>query len=203
MATHPTAAQIDHGPTEGAEDHTGHGGHHVFSAGMLKKTFGILVGLTFLTVVLAAFERGFIDLFGWNLVLPEIPFGVLSVPIALGIAGTKAYFVASNFMGLRHETGSNVLVFVATLIFLVIFFGFTLLDFAFRDSFEELSAVPTDVLEEEAITATEIQAEIDAREAVPLVAQPDPVLFNTPGEYGDVQNAPDSPVADDTAAPTN
>ena len=193
-APHATAEQIEH---EDVVDHTGHGGHHVFSAKMLKTTFVILVGLTFLTVILAGFERGFLDLFGWNLALPEIPFGALSVPIALGIAGTKAYFVASNFMGLKHETGSNLLVFAGTLVFLVIFFGFTWLDFAFRGSFEELSAVPTDVLEEEAAEAAAIQAEIDAREAVPLVVEPDPVLFNDPGTYGDVQSVPDSPVADD------
>ena len=177
---------------DGFESHTGHGGHHVFSDSMLKKTFVILVGLTFLTVFLAAFERGGLDLFGWELELPEIPFGFLSVPIALGIAGTKAYFVASNFMGLKHEKGSSVLVFVGSLVFLVIFFGFTWLDFAFRDSFEELSAVPTDILEEEAKTAAEMQAEIDAREAVPLVVEPDPVLFNDPGTYDDL-DVPESP----------
>lgn len=196
MAAHPTKEQIDHGPTEGAEDHTGHGGHHVFSSGMLKKTFGILVGLTFLTVILAGFERGFMDLFGWNLVLPEIPLGWLSVPIALGIAGTKAYFVAANFMGLKHEKSANILVFAASLIFLVIFFSFTWLDFAFRGSFEELSAVPTDVLEEEANEATAIQEALDASEAVPLVTEPDPILFNNPGQYGDVQDVPDSPAGD-------
>lgn len=202
MAAHPTAEQIEQG--DGAEDHTGHGGHHVFSASMLKRTFGILVALTFLTVILAGFERGFMDIFGLTIALPEIPFGFLSVPVALGIAGTKAYFVAANFMGLKHEKGANVVVFVSSLLFLVIFFGFTWLDFAFRDSFEELSAVPTDVLEEEAATAEAVQAELDAGEAVPLVVDdPDPVLFNTPGQYGDVETGPDSPVSDGEPAPTN
>ena len=44
------------------------GDHHVIDAGMLKQTFAILVGLTILTVVLAIFERGFGDFFGFAIV---------------------------------------------------------------------------------------------------------------------------------------
>ena len=168
-------------PGDGHEEHTGHGGHHVFSDTVLKRTFFVLVGLTFLTVILALFERGFGDFFGYTVTFPRIPFGPLSVPIALGIAGVKAYVVAAYFMGLKYERGTNVLVFVGSLVFLVIFFAFTFLDFAFRDSFEELSAVPTDVLEAEALVADEEQAAIqEALDAAPLVVQPDPDLFEDP-----------------------
>ena len=172
----------DHAHTEGHEEHTGHGGHHVFDRDTLLKTFYVLVGLTVLTVLLAMVERGFGDFFGVIVPMPKIPFGWLSVPIALGIAGTKAYWVASRFMGLKHDGGTNVLVFVGSVVFLVIFFGFTYLDFAFRDTFEEQAAVPTDVLEEEVRAAEATEAEIaDEFEAVPLVVdEPDPELFGTP-----------------------
>lgn len=172
----------DHAHTEGHEEHTGHGGHHVFDAATLKKTFFILVGLTFLTVILALWERGFADVFGLQFEYPALPVGPLSVPIAFAIAGTKVYWVASRFMGLKYEkVGTNTLVFLGSTSFLLVFFAFTYLDFAFRDTFEELSAVPTDVLEEEALEATEIQTEIeDEFNAAPLVVDPDPDLFGTP-----------------------
>ncbi len=176
---HPPEGQTAEGHTE----HTGHGGHHVFDAATLKKTFAILVGLTILTVVLALWERGFANVFGLEFTFPALPVGPLSVPIALGIAGTKVYWVASRFMGLKYEGGTNTLVFLGSTAFLLVFFGFTYLDFAFRDTFEELSAVPTDVLEEEAIQAQEIETEFaDEFQAAPLVNQPDPDLFGTPVE---------------------
>lgn len=169
----------DHAHTEGHEEHTGHGGHHVFDAATLRKTFYILVGLTVLTVVLALWERGYADFFGLEFTFPALPLGWLSVPVALAIAGTKVYWVASRFMGLKYEhVKTNTLVFLGSSSFLIVFFALTWLDFAYRDTFEELSAVPTDVLEEELLQAQEIEAEIaDDLEAAPLVTQPDPELF--------------------------
>ena len=185
----------DHTHTEGHEEHTGHGGHHVFDAATLKKTFFILVGLTILTVVLALWERGFANVFGLELEFPALPLGWLSVPVALGIAGTKVYWVASRFMGLKYEGGTNTLVFLGSASFLLVFFGFTYIDFAFRDTFEEQSAVTTDVLEEEALRAQEAEAEIaDEFRSVPLVGQPDPDLFGAPAEAvpADAAGATDS-----------
>ncbi len=170
----------DHAHTEGHEEHTGHGGHHVFDAATLKKTFGILVGLTLLTVVLALWERGYADVFGLEFHFWALPVGFLSVPIALGIAATKVYWVASRFMGLKYEhSGTNTLIFLSSAAFLLVFFGFTYLDFAFRGTFEEQSAVPADVL---AAEVEEAQTEADAieAEAPPLVLQADPELFGTP-----------------------
>lgn len=164
----------DSAHSDGHEEHTGHGGHHVFSDTILKKTFGILVGLTLLTVVLALWERGFANVFGLEFTFPHLPLGWLSVPVALAIAGTKAYFVAAYFMGLKHDSGSNLLVFVSSLIFLVIFFAFTWLDFAFRGTFEEMSAIPADVLEADAVAAEESQIEVDGES---LLGRPDPALF--------------------------
>lgn len=186
----------DHTHTEGHEEHTGHGGHHVFDAATLKKTFFILVGLTLLTVVLALWERGFANVFGLELEFPALPLGWLSVPVALGIAGTKVYWVASRFMGLKYEGGTNTLVFLGSSAFLLIFFGFTYLDFAFRGTFEEQSAITADVLEEESLRAQEAEAEIaDEFRAVPLVVEPDPDLFGSPDA------APPDAAADATPEP--
>ena len=190
---------------EGHTEHTGHGGHHVFDRETLLKTFAILVGLTFLTVILALWERGFADVFGLQFEFPALPVGWLSVPLALGIAATKVYWVASRFMGLKYGGGTNTLVFLGSTAFLLVFFAFTWLDFAFRGTFEELSAVPTDILEQEALDAEAAATEIaDDFEAVPLVVQPDPELFGTsPAPIGatpvtEAPTAPDeAPVPDD------
>lgn len=160
-----------HAPTDGHDEHTGHGAHHVFDAATLKKTFGILVGLTLLTVVLALWERGTADLFGLELNYPRLPVGALSVPIALAIAGTKVYWVASRFMGLKYEKNSNVLVFLGSTAFLVVFFTFTYLDFAFRDTFDELSAVTRDEVQAEALAAAEREALIDERFTAPAFVE--------------------------------
>ena len=155
--------------------HNGHGTHHVLERPMLIRTFAALVGLTILTVGLALLERADI-----------LPLGGLSVPVALAIAGVKATFVAANFMGLksdfRHGGGSNVLAFIGSVVFLVIFLSFTYLDTGFRDTFQEVSATPIDIQEDEALVLEARQAELDARtQAPPLVAPADTLLFpNTP-----------------------
>ena len=163
---------------DGHIEHTGHGGHHVFDGRTLKVTFGILVGLTILTVVLAFFERGRVDIFGVAFDVPEIPFGPLSVPVALGIASVKTYFVAANFMGLKHDKGVPLLTFLGSILFVGIFLGISYLDFGFRDTFDEMSAVSADVLEQQTLeAAAETEAIQDAFDAVPLVYEADPALF--------------------------
>jgi len=184
----------DHAHTEGHEEHTGHGGHHVFDAATLKKTFLILVSLTILTVVLALWERGYADIFGLELHYWALPVGFLSVPIALGIASIKVYWVASRFMGLKYEhSGTNTLVFLGSASFLLVFFGFTYLDFAFRGTFEEQSAIPADVLAaevQEARAEAEAETEAIGVEAPPLVRQADPDLFGTPASAAPADAAP-------------
>ena len=174
-------AQTSTEATDGHTEHTGHGGHHVFSATTLKTTFAILVCLTLLTVVLALVERGYGVWFGTRFGMPHIEFGWLSVPLALGIAGVKSYFVVANFMGLKHDNPTYRLVFLATLVFLVIFFSFTLLDFRFRNTFEALSAVPVDIEAQQTNDAKAVQDSIQARyDAAPFVVQPDSLLFGRP-----------------------
>lgn len=165
-------------PSDGHGENTGHGTHHVFSDRMLKVTFAILCSLTLLTVVLALMERGYGDFFGIRFSMPKLEFGALSVPIALTIASIKSYFVAANFMGLKHDSPTYRLVFLGTLVFLLIFFSFTFLDFRFRNTFEELAAVPVDLEAAEVLAATAEQDSIQAAfDAAPLVERPDSLLF--------------------------
>ena len=182
--------------SDGHTEHTGHGGHHVFDGRTLRVTFGILVGLTILTVVLALFERGYGDFFGLRVDFPQIPFGPLSVPIALGIASVKAYFVAANFMGLKHDKGTSLIAFLGSIVFVCIFLGITYLDFGFRDTFDELSAVSADALEVGSLeAAAETEAIQEAFDAVPLVNEtPDPALFGTAPDPGPTGAAPQTSV---------
>lgn len=141
----------------------------------LIRTISILVGLTVLTVALGLLERYFEAEQGIHI------FGPFSVPIALLIAGTKAYFVAAYFMGLKHDGGTNLLAFAGSVVFLIIFLSFTYLDTGFRDTFEERSAIPVDQIQQEALEAAAESERIQERfQAVPLVNEPDADLF--PGE---------------------
>ena len=177
--------------TDGHTEHTGHGAHHVFSDKTLKTTFAILVFLTTLTVVLALIERGYGVWFGTRFAMPHFEFGWLSVPIALSIAGVKSYFVVANFMGLKHDNPTYRLIFLGTLVFLLIFFSFTFLDFRFRDTFEALSAVPADIEAQEVLTAKAQQDSIQAAyDAAPLVERADTLLFSRPDDASTAMGAP-------------
>ena len=147
--------------------HDGHGGHHVFEKKTLLWTFGGLLALTVLTVASALAERE-----GW------LPLGPLSVPVALAIAGAKAFLVAGFFMNLWYEKGTNLLVFVGSIVFVLIFIGITFLDFAFRPTFDEQSAIPSDIIQEEVLEAAEATDALQDRfRSIPLVEEADPVLF--------------------------
>jgi len=176
---------------DGHEEHTGHGGHHVASPRDLVRTISILVALTALTVVLGLLEQnGLIHL------------GALSVPVALAIAGVKAYFVAAHFMALKYDGGTNLLAFVGSVVFLIIFLAFTYLDTGFRDTFEEQSATPIDQLEAELLEAqAESEALAPAFEAVPLVNEPDAGLFpNASGAEAEA-SAPEASAQEGAEAP--
>ncbi|NNF59508.1 MAG: oxidase [Rhodothermaceae bacterium] len=156
------------------DDAHGHGGgHHILERDVLLRTFGGLVVLTVLTVGLAFAERADI-----------LPLGGLSVPVALAIAGAKATLVAAFFMGLKNDGGTNLLSFVGGVVFLAIFLIFTYLDTGFRDTFDEQSAVPVDILDAEERALLERQEQIaPLQEAQPLIVAPDTLLFpNAPTE---------------------
>lgn len=156
-----------HAATAHADDHAGHGGHHVASPRSLLTTISVLVGLTIITVGLGLLEQSEV-----------LHLGAFSVPVALFIAGIKAYFVAAYFMGLKYDGGTNLLAFVGSIVFLVIFLTFTFLDTLFRDTFEERSATTVDQVQAEALEAArETEALKPSFEAVPLVQDPDEGLF--------------------------
>lgn len=150
-----------------SHDENGHGGHHVLEAKTLVKTIIILAALTVLTVVLALAERADI-----------IPLGALSVPVALAIAGTKATFVAMNFMGLKHDGGTNALAFVGGIIFLMVFLAFTYLDTGFRGVFDDQVTNPIDIENTENASLEARQEALSEMESTPaLVTPPDTLLL--------------------------
>jgi len=94
-----------------SQDH----GHHIVPVKTLVAVFGVLVFLTVLTVVLAQFH-----------------FGALEVPIALGIAFTKAAFVVMIFMALKWDNRVNATILAVGSLFVLVFISFILLDTEFR-----------------------------------------------------------------------
>ena len=137
------------------------------------KTIIILACLTILTVALALLERA-----------DMIPLGALSVPVALAIAGTKATFVAMNFMGLKHDGGTNALAFVGGIMFLIVFLAFTYIDTGFRDVFDQQMNQPIDIQNAD-------EAALEARQEALYELVP-PALV-TPPDTSLLPNAPTTP----------
>src|ERR1044072_4179654 len=88
-----------------------HSSHFIPPVKYYVGTFLALAFLTVITVVAAQFD-----------------FGVWNTTIALCIAVVKASLVALFFMGLRWDKAFNAVVFVSTLLFLLIFIGFSAAD---------------------------------------------------------------------------
>jgi cytochrome c oxidase subunit 4 len=94
-----------------SQDH----GHHIVPVKKLVAVFGVLVFLTVLTVVLAQFH-----------------FGALEVPIALSIALVKAGFVVMIFMALKWDNKVNATILAVGVLFVMVFISFILIDTEFR-----------------------------------------------------------------------
>ena len=92
-----------------------HDGPHIVPKSLLLKVFGALILLTIITVGAA-----------------YVPLGPLTVPVAIGIAVTKASLVVLFFMHLKYDNPVNALTFTIGTIFVVVFITITLLDTAFR-----------------------------------------------------------------------
>jgi cytochrome c oxidase subunit 4 len=84
---------------------------HVVPLRVLAAVFVALVLLTGVTVAVAGVDLGSMNLF-----------------VALGIAGVKATLVVLYFMHLRYDRPFNRIVFLACLLFVVIFIGGVLQD---------------------------------------------------------------------------
>jgi cytochrome c oxidase subunit 4 len=86
--------------------------HHVHSAVDLWKIGASLLVLTVVTVAVA---------------FVHIPFPY-NIVVALAIACVKAYIVATYFMNLKWDEKFNALLLIAGILFVIIFFGITMLD---------------------------------------------------------------------------
>ena len=82
------------------------------------------------------------------------------------------------FMELKYDKGVNALTFSLGGIFLVVFLVFTFLDTGFRDTFEELSATPLDIVEQQERTSQEESEAIkEAFQSQPILIPQDSLIF--------------------------
>jgi cytochrome c oxidase subunit 4 len=89
----------------------GHAGVHVVPMRVLLLVWGALMVLTWVTVSVT-----YIDL------------GNLNIMIALGIAVIKSSMVVLYFMHLRYDNPFNAVIFIASILFVMLFIGFALID---------------------------------------------------------------------------
>lgn len=90
--------------------------HHQLSLKVLLGTAAALAVLTLLTVAVAYIHIA-------------SPYNVI---VAIAIAAVKAGLVVMFFMNMRNDHKFNLLVFVFSILFLLIFVGITMLDTMFR-----------------------------------------------------------------------
>ena len=98
---------------------TGHG-DHVIPLKLYVKIYLALIVLTVITVAVSMADLG-----------------KASIWVAMVVAMVKGGLVAAYFMHLKYDSGVVRLVFIGTLVFLAIFFVFTMLDLGTRDSVSE------------------------------------------------------------------
>lgn len=91
------------------------GEHHLMS---LKTHYAVIGALFFLTVITV-----------W---VAQFDFGVLNVAIALGVATVKAYFVMAYFMHLKWDSVMNRVLILSSFGFLALLAIFCFLDFYTR-----------------------------------------------------------------------
>jgi cytochrome c oxidase subunit 4 len=101
---------------------------HVHDASLYYKVFGALIFFTLLTVAVAEVHLG-----AWNFL------------VAVVIATMKAALVAAYFMHLKDDNRFNVLLFIGSILFMGVFFVYTMNDTEHRGEFDQ--AYGTKVLE--------------------------------------------------------
>lgn len=84
---------------------------HISSAAFYGAIFAALIALTILTV-----GQSYVDL------------GRLNLLVVILIATTKASLVVSFFMHLRYDSKFNALIFISSLLFIGVFFAYTMND---------------------------------------------------------------------------
>lgn len=93
-----------------------HTAHHVTPLKTYVGVYGALLVLTVLTVGVSYANLG-----------------AASIYAAMAVAIVKAALVVGFFMHLLHDARFNAIVFLVSLLFLVLFFAFTMVDVATRD----------------------------------------------------------------------
>ena len=93
------------------EEHGHHGVGHIVPVKVLAATGGALLVLTVITVWVASYD-----------------FGNVNIWVALSIAAIKGSLVALFFMHLRYDRPFNGIVLVASLAFVALFISFALTD---------------------------------------------------------------------------
>jgi cytochrome c oxidase subunit 4 len=88
---------------------------HVLPVSLYLKIYGALLVLTAVTVGVSLLDLG-----------------APAIYVALAVAIVKGGLVAAYFMHLRFDAGFNRLVFIGSLLFLIIFFVFTMIDLGSR-----------------------------------------------------------------------
>lgn len=123
--------------------HKSEGGHHdgavhvhVHSIRLYVTVFLVLIALTVLTVA-----TSYIDIDGF--IRPGTPRGAggMNLLLAMAIASTKAFFVVTWFMHLKDDNRFNALVFFGSLVFMGVFFAYTINDTAYRGQSDPYNGV--------------------------------------------------------------
>jgi len=107
MSEHAISATSSHGN----HDHQGHGHVHVMPPSILIAVFVALLALTFITVAVT-----------------RVDMGPLNIWVAMGVATIKATLVALYFMHLKYDNRFNLLIFLASFLFVGFFVSITMLD---------------------------------------------------------------------------
>lgn len=108
-----------------------------------KFYLGILLALIFLTVVTVAVSYVDVDAI-IALGEPVEGIGAWNLALAILIAGMKASLVVLFFMHLKEDARFNGLIFVGSLIFVGVFFAYTLNDTASRGQMDVFNGVHVD-----------------------------------------------------------
>lgn len=137
-ASHAPAQAHGHShgtPHAGAHDGHGDHGHTIIPLVTLRLVLGVLLFFTVLTVFLSRGEAWLADFMNF-----DIPQWV-NVVIALSIAAVKTAFVVLIFMQLKYDNPLNSMIFIFTLVTVVFFLGFTMIDLGGRGSIDRFKGV--------------------------------------------------------------
>lgn len=132
---------------------------------------GVLGALLFLTIITVA--ASYVDIDGFLAMGGEVEgVGAWNLTVAILIASAKAGFVILFFMHLKDDSRFNALLFVGSLLFVGIFFAYTMNDTSVRGTMDRYNGVQVDP--DLGVRAPGgIPAPIHGEELLPGMAQPE------------------------------